>query len=70
LNLKGVKLHQDQLAEELESFYGMLERSEVVWVNQPSPLGFGDAVRRAKAFIDEDFMVCAGPIPKSLYLAF
>jgi UTP--glucose-1-phosphate uridylyltransferase len=51
---------KDALAEELESFYGMLERSEVVWVNQPSPLGFGDAVRRAKAFIDEDFMVCAG----------
>ncbi len=51
---------KDPLAEEMESFYEMLERSEVVWVNQPSPLGFGDAVRRAKAFVDEDFMVCAG----------
>ncbi len=51
---------KDSLAEELESFYEMLEQSEVVWVNQPSPRGFGDAVRRAKAFIDEDFMVCAG----------
>jgi UTP--glucose-1-phosphate uridylyltransferase len=51
---------KNSLAEELESFYGMLERSEAVWVNQPSPLGFGDAVRRARAFVDEDFMVCAG----------
>ncbi len=51
---------KNSLAEELESFYEMLERSEVFWVNQPSPLGFGDAVRRAKGFIDEDFMVCAG----------
>ncbi len=51
---------KNSLAEELENFYEMLERSEVVWVNQPSPLGFGDAVRRAKAFADEDFVVCAG----------
>lgn len=51
---------KDALVEELERFYDMLESSSVVWVNQPSPLGFGDAVRRARSFVDEDFVVCAG----------
>lgn len=51
---------KDSLVEELERFYRMIEDSSVVWVNQPSPLGFGDAVRRARSFVDEDFFVCAG----------
>ncbi|MCS7094723.1 MAG: sugar phosphate nucleotidyltransferase [Thaumarchaeota archaeon] len=47
-------------AGELEGFYRMLEKSVIVWVNQPSPLGFGDAVLRSRPFADEDFLLCAG----------
>jgi UTP--glucose-1-phosphate uridylyltransferase len=49
------------LAEDLESFYKKLEDSRVVWINQPEPKGFGEAVHRARAFIgDEEFLVHAG----------
>lgn len=47
--------------EELRSFYGMIEGSTIVWVNQPDPRGFGDAVLKAKTFIGGDsFLVHAG----------
>jgi len=49
------------LAEELKSFYDKIENSRIVWVNQPQPKGFGDAVLKAEGFIsNEDFMVSAG----------
>jgi len=45
----------------LEDFYKKLDKSSLIWVNQPSPLGFGDAVLRAKPFVnDEKFFVHAG----------
>lgn len=47
-------------AAELKRFYAMLERSVTVWVNQPAPLGFGDAVLRSRPFVDEEFLLCAG----------
>ena len=48
-------------AAELEVFYKMVEESTLVWMNQPEPLGFGDAVLRAKAFVgEESFLVHAG----------
>jgi UTP--glucose-1-phosphate uridylyltransferase len=57
LQSKGKK----EVAEELERFYRMIEESTIVWVNQPEPKGFGDAVNRAQSFIkDENFIVYAG----------
>ena len=48
-------------AGDLESFYRMIDSSTLVWVNQPQPRGFGDAVLKAKSFAgDEKFMVHAG----------
>ncbi len=48
-------------AGDLEAFYKMVEGSTVVWVNQPEPRGFGDAVLKAKAFVGgESFLVHAG----------
>lgn len=45
----------------LKSFYKKIEDSTIVWVNQPEPRGFGDAVLKAKPFIgEEDFLVHAG----------
>jgi UTP--glucose-1-phosphate uridylyltransferase len=49
----------------LETFYSKLRNAEIVWVNQPDPRGFGDAVLRAKAWVapresDDGFVVTAG----------
>ena len=45
----------------LEEFYEKIETSTIVWVNQPAPRGFGDAVLQAKSLVgDESFLVHAG----------
>jgi UTP--glucose-1-phosphate uridylyltransferase len=52
---------KDGLAADMEAFYKMISGSSLVWVNQPEPRGFGDAVLRAKSFVGSDrFMVHAG----------
>src|SRR2546426_3964618 len=57
LDSKGL----DGPAGELEAFYKMVDGSTVVWVNQPEPRGFGDAVLKAKSFVGKDgFLVHAG----------
>ncbi|MGQ4913108.1 MAG: sugar phosphate nucleotidyltransferase [Candidatus Asgardarchaeia archaeon] len=49
------------LAMPLEDFYNKIKSSTIVFVNQPVPQGFGDAVLRAYPFINKDiFMVHAG----------
>jgi len=48
-------------ANELKSFYGMIEKSRIMWVNQPEPRGFGHAVLMAESFVGNDpFFVAAG----------
>src|SRR5215831_571019 len=48
-------------SEDLQAFYDMIEASTIVWINQPAPRGFGDAVLKAKAFVaGESFLVHAG----------
>jgi UTP--glucose-1-phosphate uridylyltransferase len=48
-------------ALQLESFYARIQASTIVWVNQPEPRGFGDAVLQAKRLIgEESFLVHAG----------
>ena len=48
-------------AAELESFYGKVQASTIVWVNQPEPKGFGHAVLQAESLIGaEPFLVHAG----------
>lgn len=47
--------------DELQEFYRKINDSTMVFVNQPEPKGFGDAVLKARAFTgDEDFVVHAG----------
>src|SRR5450756_1937309 len=49
------------LASDLEGFYGRLESSTIMWVNQPEPKGFGNAVLMAQPFVqDERCLVHAG----------
>ena len=57
LNSQG----RNSQALQLENFYRRIEGSMIVWVNQPEPKGFGDAVLQAKRLIwGEPFLVHAG----------
>ncbi len=48
-------------ASDLEDFYEKLETSTTMWVNQPEPKGFGDAVLMAQPFVqNESCVVHAG----------
>lgn len=49
-----------ELAEELLSFYGKVTSSSIVFVSQPEPKGFGDAILRAEPYVRETFLVQAG----------
>ncbi|AWR93951.1 sugar phosphate nucleotidyltransferase [Acidianus brierleyi] len=46
-------------AEDLRSFYQKIEGSNIAFVNQSEPRGFGDAVLRAEPFVEEDFILVA-----------
>ena len=51
----------DSATEDLQAFYRMVDDSTLVWINQPAPRGFGDAVLKAKGFAGNDrFLVHAG----------
>lgn len=52
--------NKDRYAEDLQRFYEMIEASNIIFLNQPEPRGFGDAVLRARSLIDETFLVHAG----------
>ncbi len=54
------KMNKAELAEELRRFYWRVNNSTIVFINQPEPKGFGDAVLRAEYFINETFLVHAG----------
>lgn len=48
-------------AEQLHSFYRKIRGSEIAWVNQAEPLGFGHAVKVTRAMMgEEEFLVHAG----------
>ena len=48
-------------ALQLEAFYTKLDDSNIVWVDQPEPRGFGDAIMRTESLVAGDpFLVHAG----------
>jgi UTP--glucose-1-phosphate uridylyltransferase len=52
------KMNQSKI---LRRFYGMIEKSKIVFVNQPTPKGFGDSVLQAEWLVsDKSFLVHAG----------
>lgn len=58
-NLEG--MGKNGQASDLEEFYTKLKSSTLMWVNQPQPKGFGNAVLTAQPFIqNENFFVHAG----------
>lgn len=54
LSRKGKK------ADSLLSFYDKVKKSNLVFLNQSEPSGFGDAVLTARRYVQDDFMVHAG----------
>ena len=54
------KKGKNELAKELKEFYRRIFNSTIVFINQPEPKGFGDAVLKARSFINEPFLVHAG----------
>jgi len=47
----------------ISNFYKKLDKSNLVWINQNKPLGFGDAIRLTEKYIgNNDFIVHAGDV--------
>ena len=54
-------LGKNEQAVNLKEFYQKVDTSKIMWVNQPEPRGFGDAVLMAQPFIqDNPCLVHAG----------
>ena len=51
---------KNELVEELVSFYEKANISSLVFISQPEPKGFGDAVLKAEPYVKEPFLVQAG----------
>lgn len=53
--------NKEQLANELQEFYEKISSTTIMFINQPKPRGFGDAVYQAKSFTNnEPFLMHAG----------
>lgn len=56
-------LTSDKIPPQLEKFYNLLHESNIMWVNQLIPKGFGDAVSVSKPYIGEsNFILHAGDV--------
>jgi UTP--glucose-1-phosphate uridylyltransferase len=56
-----LQTHNNTSNLELKSLFKKIGKSEIVYVQQPSPRGFGDAVGRSKFFVGNDnFLLHAG----------
>jgi len=53
--------NKKDLADDLQDFYNKISDSNLVFINQPKPKGFGDAVGRAASYTaNEKFLMQAG----------
>tara|TARA_B100002003_G_scaffold81333_1_gene75946 strand:- start:4645 stop:5505 length:861 start_codon:yes stop_codon:yes gene_type:complete len=52
---------RSQESRDLEEFYKKIDKSTIIWINQPTPKGFGHAIQQAKSFTNQEpFLVHAG----------
>jgi len=59
--IRQLKEKNKNIAQHIEEFYRKIDHSSIVYINQPKPMGFGDAVYRAKVFTqNEPFIMHAG----------
>lgn len=55
------KMKKQEIAKDMNMFFKNLENSNISFVYQPKPIGFGDAIYRSKNFVgDESFLLHAG----------
>jgi len=60
-SIHGLKKKDKNYKDLLEDFYDKIEKSNIVWINQNSPRGFGAAVLNAKEIVgSKPFIVHAG----------
>jgi UTP--glucose-1-phosphate uridylyltransferase len=53
--------NRKEFAHDLKEFYEKIDKSNLIFINQPKPLGFGDAVSRAALFTgNQKFLIQAG----------
>jgi UTP--glucose-1-phosphate uridylyltransferase len=53
--------NKSELANGLQEFYTKLNNSTIIFINQPVPKGFGDAIHKAKPFtVNDPFLIHAG----------
>jgi len=58
-HLKETK--KNKLAKILNTYFKKLEKSNIVFIYQPKPIGFGDAIEKGKRFVNkDDFLLHAG----------
>ena len=49
--------------ELISNFYKKIEKSNIMWINQHKPLGFGDAIKKAKKYVGKsNFIIHAGDV--------
>lgn len=52
---------KDQYSKELMNFFNKINQSQIMWVNQSQPLGFGHAVLQSKSYVNNNrFLLHAG----------
>lgn len=53
----------DESPKQLEKFYQMIRKSNILWVNQLEPKGFGDAVYASRSYVAQsNFILHAGDV--------
>ena len=61
INYQGLKKKDQNYIDLLKDFYDKIEKSNIVWINQNIPRGFGAAVLNAKEIVgSKSFIVHAG----------
>jgi UTP--glucose-1-phosphate uridylyltransferase len=52
---------KSKLSKMLDTYSKKLEKSNIVFIYQPKPIGFGDAIEKSKTFVNgDDFLLHAG----------
>lgn len=52
---------RNDTVKDIQSFYRMINNSNLIWINQPEPKGFGHAILMTQPYVkDEPFFVTAG----------
>jgi len=58
---KRSKFHDKRFMKTLDKLYKKIEKCEINWINQDTPMGFGHALLSAKKYVkNDDFLLHAG----------